>query len=309
MKRNPDDHGNYELLLKANKVDPAKTGYTEAEATLIAKLLDGTRVAMVTCVEQAKKHPKCGVPMRLMLKYFQGEAFTKKFDEYIQHATARAVPSLFVSIKQLYVEPKKVQAIEDLLSKHLVSLRSNGTFAGSETEQDPMVFLWLLLFAAQHYDTKKDYKQALILIDEAIEHTPTLVEAYTAKARILKHMEDFAKAADTYDLARKLDQADRYLNARCSKYLIRAGKVEEAEKMMALFAREINSELNVHEMQCMWYELELGAAYAKKKQLAKSYKMYKYVQQHFDTIYDDQVTSPAHAASLTTTTTLFVRAT
>ena len=180
--------------------------------------------------------------------------------------------------------------IEGIVLKHLDSLRKSSTFADEPNEElDPTVHLWLLLFGAQHFDIKKDYKQALALIDEAIDHTPTLVEAYTTKAKIFKHSGENDKAYDFYNKGRELDQADRYLNARCSKYLIRTGKIEEAEKMMGLFAKEVNGELNVHEMQCMWYELELGAAYDKQGKVEKALKMYKYIEDHFNTIYDDQV--------------------
>ncbi|MDR3547596.1 MAG: hypothetical protein P4M11_04870 [Candidatus Pacebacteria bacterium] len=226
----------------------------------------------------------------LLLKYTTGPTFAKKFDEYIKNATTRAVPSLFSAVKPLYADSAKVALIEDVVTKHIDSLRSKTCFSDTQdTEQDPTALLWILLFAAQHFDAKKDFKRALELIEETIQHTPTLVEAHTIKARIHKHMGDPVKALESYEQGRILDQADRYLNARCSKYLIRAGKTEEAERMMALFAKEVNGELNVHDMQCMWYELEMGTAFEKKGALAKAYKMFKYVDQHFATVYDDQV--------------------
>ncbi len=278
LKRNPDDHNNYKMLIKAHQIDPAKNSYTEAEITQIISVLD----------EQAKVFPKSTVPLTLSMKYAQGETFGKKFDEYIRHAATRAVPSLFATVKPFYTDPAKPAIIEGIVMKHIDSLKTTECFAGSDAPQDPTVLLWLLLFAANHFNQKRDYTKAMELIDQAIDHTPTLVEAYTVKARILKHMNEKEKAADTYDTARKMDLADRYLNARCSKYFIRAGKVEEAEKMMALFVREVNGELNVHEMQCMWYEIELGKEFDRRNQLAKAYKMFKYIEQHFDTIYDDQ---------------------
>ena len=39
------------------------------------------------------------------------------------------------------------------------------------------------------------------------------------------------------DEAQSLDTADRYINSKCAKYLLRAGKIEEAEKMCAKFTR------------------------------------------------------------------------
>jgi len=216
------------------------------------------------------------------------EAFEKKFDEYIRKITSRSVPSLFSNVKSLYVDQKKAKAIEGIIMKHIEALKANDCFAGSDIPQDPTILLWLLLFAASHFDQQGDYAKALELITEAIEHTPTLVEVYTVKAKIYKHMKDMKKAAETYEMASKMDQADRYLNSRCSKYLIRAGKIEEAERMMAHFAKEVNGELNVHEMQCMWYELEMGQQYEREEKLAKSFNMYRYIERHFDTIYDDQ---------------------
>jgi hypothetical protein len=50
----------------------------------------------------------------------------------------------------------------------------------------PTTFLWVQYYMAQHYDKKGDYMYALELIDKAIQYTPTLVELYMAKARILK---------------------------------------------------------------------------------------------------------------------------
>jgi hypothetical protein len=44
------------------------------------------------------------------------------------------------------------------------------------------VFLWLLYFAAQHFLFIKNFDKALEFINEAIEHTPTVVELYMVKA-------------------------------------------------------------------------------------------------------------------------------
>lgn len=39
------------------------------------------------------------------------------------------------------------------------------------------------------------------------------------------------------DEAQSLDTADRYINSKCAKYLLRAGQMERAEKMCAKFTR------------------------------------------------------------------------
>ena len=91
-----------------------------------------------------------------------------------------------------------------------------------EEEQDPTVYLWLLYFFAQHYYFLKDFDKALQFINEAIEHTPTVVDLYIVKAKIYKKAGDLKKAAQLYDEARKLDLADRFLNANSSKYKVKA---------------------------------------------------------------------------------------
>ena len=98
---------------------------------------------------------------------------------------------------------------------------------------------------AQHYLFLRKYDLAFKYIDEAIEHTPTVIELYILKAMIYKHAGDAERASVLYEEARKLDLADRYLNARSSRYLIRADHVEQAENTMGLFSKE-GEELNVH---------------------------------------------------------------
>jgi hypothetical protein len=62
--------------------------------------------------------------------------------------------------------------------------------------------------------------------------------------------------------ARDLDQADRYLNALSSKYILKADEVQKAHTTMAMFSKENeNGTLNVHDMQTMWFENHCGAAH------------------------------------------------
>ena len=65
--------------------------------------------------------------------------------------------------------------------------------------------------------------------------------------------------------ARDLDQADRYLNALSSKYIFKAGDIQLAHTTMGMFSREdADGNLNVHEMQTMWFENHCGAAHYKQ---------------------------------------------
>jgi peptide alpha-N-acetyltransferase len=124
--------------------------------------------------------------------------------------------------------------------------------------------LWLLHYTGQHYYFLRDYTKALDYVNQAIKHTPTVVDLYILKAKIYKRAGDPKYASQLYEEARKLDQADRYLNAVSSRYKIRVDDIQGAEETMAVFSKEsFSNELNVHDMQCMWYENECGYSYLK----------------------------------------------
>ncbi len=56
---------------------------------------------------------------------------------------------------------------------------------------------------------------------------------------------------------------------------------------MALFSKE-GDELNVHEMQCMWYEVEVGYSYLRQGNYRMALKNFNYVERHLEQIYEDQ---------------------
>ena len=49
------------------------------------------------------------------------------------------------------------------------------------------MYLWLLYYTAQHYLFIDQYEESLKFLKEAIEHTPTVVELYELKAKVMKH--------------------------------------------------------------------------------------------------------------------------
>ena len=134
----------------------------------------------------------------------------------------------------------------------------------------------MLYFLACHFDRLRHLEKALECINKAIAHTPTLVDLYTMKARIIKHSGDLEEAAATYNYARELDEADRYLNAKCAKYYLRIGDIKEADEQMKKFVKDpVTGLLNCHEMQCMWWECELGDSARLQGDLLLALKNYK----------------------------------
>ncbi|KAG6607856.1 N-terminal acetyltransferase A complex auxiliary subunit NAA15, partial [Cucurbita argyrosperma subsp. sororia] len=89
-------------------------------------------------------------------------------------------------------------------------------------KEPPSTLMWILFLLAQHYDRRGQYDIALSKIDEAIKHTPTVIDLYSVKSRILKHAGDAAASAALADEARCMDLADRYINSDCVKRMLQA---------------------------------------------------------------------------------------
>ncbi|KAI7830391.1 NMDA receptor-regulated protein 1-domain-containing protein [Gamsiella multidivaricata] len=238
-----------------------------------------------------QEYPRSNVAKRLPLRYATGEAFVKTADEYLRTMLRKGVPSLFVNIKSLYKDKEKEQAVEKLTLGYLAALDKSKSFdnSGSAVEP-PTALLWTLYFLAQHFDLQHNTDQALAYINRAIEHTPTLVELYMTKGRILKHASDLEGAVKSLNEARELDLQDRFINSKCAKYMLRADKMAEAEKTVVLFARaDLADPLNdLVEMQGMWFSLECGESHLRQGQLGRALKRFHQVEKHFNDFTEDQ---------------------
>ena len=118
-----------------------------------------------------------------------GDDFIRLLDPYMKKALRKGIPPLFVDLRPLYADPDKVKATEELCLKYLTNLKTHTRFddGGSEGGKEPITaLLWLYYYLGQHYDYKKEYDEALKFVNEAIEHTPTLIELYLLKGKIYK---------------------------------------------------------------------------------------------------------------------------
>lgn len=73
--------------------------------------------------------------------------------------------------------------------QHILKFFNDPNFVSGGDLEPPTAILWVYHFLAQHFDYLRDSKKAMEYIDKALEHTPTLIEAYMVKARIYKVME------------------------------------------------------------------------------------------------------------------------
>lgn len=99
----------------------------------------------------------------------------------------------------------------------------------NDEEQDPTVFLWLNYYLAQNYLFKSDFQKALEYVNIGIDHTPTVIELYTLKSKIYQKAGNKELSSKFYEEARLLDLADRHLNAKSSRYLLRVDETEKAQ--------------------------------------------------------------------------------
>lgn len=244
LKTNPDNMQYYillELALETNVMAP------KVRVKLYDKL--------------TSFYPKSDPPRYLPLTFLPAETslFEQKCKDYIIPQLLRGVPATFVNIKPLYGYQGKLEVIEKIVLEFLN--------VDAPKNPNPSVTVWTHFYLAQHYLYKNELDTALKYIDLAIDHTPTLVELYIIKARILKHKGLFDEASEVMDAGRKLDLQDRFINSKATKYMLRANKVDEAIDCISLFTKldddAVNGCKDLHLMQVNWVLVESAEAYSR----------------------------------------------
>ena len=117
-----------------------------------------------------------------------------------------------------------------------------------------------------------------ILLKQCILHTPTAIDMYCKRSKLLKKQGNVARAAgsplaalchcrngssdltplfcssvETMDECRLLDLQDRYLNNKTTKYLLRNDEMERAMATIAMFTKhEGDSQKILYDLQCSW---------------------------------------------------------
>ncbi|XP_021921267.1 N-alpha-acetyltransferase 15, NatA auxiliary subunit isoform X1 [Zootermopsis nevadensis] len=237
--------------------------------------------------------PRALAPRRLPLTFATGEEFRILVDKYLRQGLHKGVPPLFVDLRSLYKDPEKVDIIQKLVLQYVDALQKVCRFSEEDSESLPKepasALLWAFYYLAQHYDFLGDTERAVSYIDAAIDHTPTLIELFVTKGRIYKHGGDAMEAYKWLDEAQGLDTADRYINSKCAKYMLRANLIKEAEETCSKFTREgVSAMENLNEMQCMWFQTECALAYQRLEKWGESLKKCHEVDRHFSEIIEDQ---------------------
>ena len=123
------------------------------------------------------------------------------------------------------------------------------------------------------------------------------------KARILKRAGDPVGAAGTIDEGRSLDTADRFINSKCAKYLLRAEQIDLAIERMAEFIREGRSTLeHLNDYQTSWFQVEMAKAYKRLDKRGHALRCCHQIAEHFNEFFEDQLDFHAYCIRKTTLT-------
>ncbi|XP_069457333.1 N-alpha-acetyltransferase 16, NatA auxiliary subunit isoform X7 [Ovis canadensis] len=259
---------------------------------LLVEEIKGTLEERLQIYEDiSKQHPRAISPRRLPLNLVPGEKFRELMDKFLRVNFSKGCPPLFTTLKSLYYNTEKVSIIQELVTNYETSLKTCDFFSPYENgeKEPPTTLLWVQYFLAQHFDKLGQYSLALDYINAAIASTPTLIELFYMKAKIYKHMGNLREAVKWMDEAQSLDTADRFINSKCAKYMLRANMIKEAEEMCSKFTREGTSAMeNLNEMQCMWFQTECISAYQRLGRYGDALKKCHEVERHFSEITDDQ---------------------
>eukprot|EP00232_Nephroselmis_pyriformis_P011093 CAMPEP_0182873838 /NCGR_PEP_ID=MMETSP0034_2-20130328/12564_1 /TAXON_ID=156128 /ORGANISM="Nephroselmis pyriformis, Strain CCMP717" /LENGTH=757 /DNA_ID=CAMNT_0025006513 /DNA_START=71 /DNA_END=2340 /DNA_ORIENTATION=- len=290
MGRNSEAEAEYRGLIDSN-IENTKyhDGLRQSLGLGLEELTDAARTKLAALyTSYQEKFPKANAPRRIPLDFLAGAEFEAALAQYIQMPLKKGIPSLYSDLKPLYADKDKAAALGRVIEGAEKSLKSSKKFPGGSDPCDEETVMWATALLAQHYDRVGEHSKALAIIDDAIKQSPETVDTYLFKARVLKHCGDAVGAAAMANKGRKMDLADRYLNSICTKRMLRADQVAEAETTVMLFTKDGDNMNNLYDMQCMWYEIEYGNSQMRQKCYGKALKKYLAVAKHFDDIEEDQ---------------------
>lgn len=253
----------YRQLLQRN---PDKASYFKSLETAMETRTETFETRLKLYDRLALFYPRADPPQFLPLTFLPAShpEFRKRAASYVIAQLKRGVPAAFVNVKPLYRNTDKA----------VVILEEVRAFYADIAKYPPPVFVWANYFFAQHYLYFSQLEKALEHVNTAMNHSPTLVELYILKARIIKHTGDVKEANLVMQKGRSLDLQDRFINSKATKYLLRDNKVEEAIDCVSLFTKveegAVNGLKDLHTMQSNWILIESAEAYARIYRIQKA---------------------------------------
>jgi len=253
------------------------------------------------------RFPRSSAMKRILLTTTTSKKFEELMDKYLRNGLRKGVPSLGADVTALFTvaatpnnvnlsprnlcmgdgafvvskdpielcKHERYNTVTKLLDSYITCLEESSKLPLESTEEPPSTLLWCYYLRAHLLELIGEICPALEAIEKCIDHTPTAVDIYEKKGRLMKLAGDVHQAADIIDSGRALDKADRYINNKTTKYMLRSGRPEEAENRIAMFTRhESNPTQNLFDMQCSWFELEFAKCMMAKGEIGKALKKF-----------------------------------
>jgi hypothetical protein len=242
---------------------------------------------------------KVKITEKLKLGLTSGDEFKVLFSQYFLKSIKNNLPSFFNNIKFIYQysqQKSKIPIIQEIITSNISEIESKHSLSkdildlnkdNNSLNIEP-VFIWVYYFASQHYDIIGESEKAIEYINKAIKSTPTVVEFFMVKSKILKHNLLFEEASLAMGKAKDLDLSDRYLNAKHAKSIVRKGDVDGSAEVMMEFVKNPLFEENMLRYQCLWFKIETGCAYLKQGKLLMAHRMFKGILDNFKEMNEDQ---------------------
>jgi len=276
LKRNPSCKKYYYGAFKAHGINI--DSIDEAAEDKVTEYLN----------KKIEDHPKLLFLKRFLLNFLvREESFRTNFESYCKFILEKGVPSLVNDIEQMITQNEmKFNVTKSTFEKFLESVQKDLTIDGQEV--DPLQESFLLFFLSQSHFISGDYLKAKELVEQSIEHTPTFIEAWQFKAKVLYGLADKSAAEESFEEAKNLDTADRFLNAECAKYCIRNNHPDKANEIMKRWSVDSNTDLiSSFDFQNVWYEVEHGFAHYEYGRYLEAFQMFNYLEKHLVTMYQD----------------------
>ena len=210
-----------------------------------------------------------------MLSLVDMSVFSSKSGSTFQLAMEQRSPAIF----QLFKEILKDHSRRNLIWTTLLQMDQKS--------------LHVIIFKAKYLNFVNDKSEALALINSAIvSHPGSSNDLILIKAHIQKNITSPNDINDTVSSIKNSIARDKFSVSKVAKYMIRYGSVFEAQEMIGNFIQKLNLTErmgDLHEMQAVWYLMEMGDRLFKDGNILYSACFYRKIELIFAEFIDDQL--------------------